>query len=320
MKNFLSKTKGNYSLNHKNSGFWKYLIPVLIVFVVLLVGKEFLRGFSAFIIAPVYEIRQYFAESSATIPMYIRNRTELVQEINALKQQVSAQQGTDVMMAFLRDENEELHSFFKATSSPRILAGVISRPPYSPYDTLVIDRGENDGITKNAPVYIGSGQTVGYIQTVYKNEAIVSLFSSPGVEATVYIFGPNIFATARGEGGGVVRLSVPQGVILEKDNVVILPSLDTGVVGKIAHVQSIPTEPEQYGYIASDLSLQSIRLVNIGTHPITRTSFVEALENVHEAEQSLFKIDLSQSQDGKLISTQKTASGSDDQMLEQNFQ
>ena len=292
MKSFLSKTKGNYLHNDKGPGIRKYLIPIIIAFVVLYGGKEILGRISSIVTIPLYTIRHYFEESSGTIPVFFRSRIELDNEIKTLKQKIAEEQGRSATLLYLTRENEELRHMLGASSSPRIAAAVISRPPYTPYDTMIINRGSAEGIILNAPVYFGSAQAIGYISNVFSHDAQVTLFSSPKIESIVYIFGPNIFTTAYGEGGGVIRLSVPQGITIEKDNVVILPSLPSGVIGTIDEIQSIPTEPEQNAYITFDASLQSIRLVSVGTTPIMKTTFSEAEFRVREEEQKLLLFDI----------------------------
>jgi len=290
MKNFLSKTRASYPRNSKEGNVKKAIVWIVVVFVVLYSGKGVVSHITATITTPFYFVRHYLSTSSATVPAFIRGRTELLNEINTLKQELSAQQGTEATLASLMAENAELRTLLQASSSPRIAASVISRPPFSPYDTVIIDRGSDDSIIEFAPVYQGSNQAIGYVRSVFPQSALVTLFSSPGVEATVYVFGPNIFTTAYGEGGGVVRLSVPQGVSITKGNTVILPSLDIGVLGKIDEVLSVPTEPEQHAYVTMDVPLQSLRLVSVGTEPIKRASFSAALEKVTEAEQALFTV------------------------------
>ncbi len=292
MKNFLLKTKGSYLHNDKDRKVSQYLIPIVIAFVVLYGGKEIVATFSSLVTIPIFAVRHYMEESTGTVPVFFRNRLALDQEIKKLQQEVAEREGLDTTLSYLTAENVELRKMLQASSTPRIIAGVISRPPQTPYDTMLIDRGSDDGILLNAPVYYGEGQAIGYVQTVFRGSAQVTLFSSPGVESTVYVFGPNIFTTAYGEGGGIIRLSVPQGIVIQKGNIVLLPSLERGVLGTIDDIQSVATEPEQHAYVTFDASMQSIRLVTIGTHPIQKSTFNEVEFRIRESEKELFTFDV----------------------------
>lgn len=305
MKNFSLKTKESLLLNSKERERKTYLIWIVVSFLVLFLLKNVVATVASSITSPLYSIRYYIETSSAALPVFIRTRAELLSRIHELEQEVSSQQGVDATLEYVMEENNSLRELLKTSNSPRIVAGVIARPPYTPYDTIIIDRGESDNIVEHAPVYHGEGTAIGYVRAVFKESALVTLFSSPGVESTVYLFGSNIFTTAYGEGGGIVRLSVPQGIIIERGDMVILPSLDTGVLGTIDEVQSIPSEPEQHAYVTLSVPLQSMRLVSVGARSIEPTTFEDALTRVREEEQKLLFIDIPESAqvDGELQAT-----------------
>jgi len=143
-------------------------------------------------------------------------------------------------------------------------------------------------------VYHALDQAIGYVSVAFPQTALVTLFSSPGVEASVYVFGPNIFTTAYGEGGGVVRISAPQGVLLSQGDTVVLPALGASVIGTMHSIQSVPTQPEQYGYVTQTVPLQAIRTVTVDTSVKTSPSFDEIREYIQKARTDLFKIEVPQ--------------------------
>ena len=293
MKNFSAKTKGNSYLNSNNERpRKKYLIWIVGAIFVLVFAKDVVSSITSSFTTTLFTVRHYIMTSSGTIPVFIRSRVELLNHIQELEQQIASQKGIESTLGFVTEENEELRGLLGGTTTPRIVAGVIARPPYTPYDTVVIDRGSEEGIVLNAPVYQVGGNALGYVQSVFPHSAFITLFSSPGVETTVYVFGPDIFTTAHGEGGGVVRLSVPQGIAILKGMPVVLPSLESGTLGLIGEIQSISTEPEQHAYVTFHTPLQSIRLVSVGRYPVEQTSYKQATENIESIENSLFTIEV----------------------------
>ena len=297
MKNFLVKTKGNsYRNSSKESGGRKFLVWIVMALMVLVFAKDIVQMVTAPMTTMFFSARHYIYTSGATVPVFIRSRVDLLNHIRELEQTIASQKGIDATLAYVTLENEELRALMGGASTTRIVAGVIGRPPYTPYDTIVIDRGSDDGIVLHAPVFHAGGKAVGYIQSVFEHSSYIALFSSPHVEATVYIFGPDIFTTAYGEGGGIVRLSVPQGIVLEKGMPVVLPSLDSGVLGTISEIQSIKTEPEQHAYVTLSAPLQSMRLVSVGTQAIGDTSYAEAIKHVDSMEEKLFSIEIGDAQ------------------------
>ncbi len=290
MKNFSVKTKENFRRNSNGSSRKKYVVWVVIALCVLFLGKEIVSTITSGVSNAFYTVRQYMETSSATVPVFVRSRTELLRYTQELEQEVASNQGIAATLSYITAENTELRNLLSASSSPQIVAGVLARPPYTPYDTMVLDKGSEDGIVEYAPVYHGKGIALGYVHAVFPHMSYVTLFSSPGVESTVYIFGANLFTTAYGEGGGVVHLSVPQGIPLTKGDAVVLPSLHTGTLGIVDEIQSIATEPEQHAYVTLGVPLQSIRIVGVGTMPVNAVSFDEARTRVLEEEEKRFII------------------------------
>lgn len=228
----------------------------------------------------VQTLKGYFAHSSAILPSYIRDRSELIRTIETLKEELAARSGDRATIARLTHENEELRRQFSGITEARIRAGVIARPPSVPYDVLVLDRGSVHGIQEGAFVYHEGNHGIGIVSRVYPESSLVTLFSTPGSEITVYIYGPNVFAYAYGEGGGVIRISVPQGVTLTEGDPVVLPSLDNGDVGVIERVVSLPSQPEQNAYVTFPVSLHSMRTVNVGMNPVQPYTYEEILPNI----------------------------------------
>ncbi len=288
MRNFSLKTKSSSS-RKPGALITPKLAFVGVVFGILFFFQDLLGGVSSIVVSPFIALQHYFETSSAAVPVYIRERTSLLNTIQSLEQQIAAKEGMRITLEYIEKENAELRALMtQATSTPTLLAGVVARPPYSPYDSLVIDQGEQDGVVENAPVYYGSGRTLGYVRKVFDNYALVTLLSSPEVESTVYVFGANVFTTAYGEGGGVIRLSIPQGVRVTEGDVVVLPSLDGGVVGAVSSVQSIPTEPEQHAYVVLEVPMQSIRVVRVALTPHEVPSLEGVLDIMSKTKERLF--------------------------------
>lgn len=293
MKNYSSKAKLNFSRTNRYSLVRRVLIGCCVILVLVSV-QRIVGSALSYVTAPLLSVRHYFDTSTSALPAFVRDRNALLAEINGLQQELENQKGTQDVLAAIDRENEELRALLGATDASTILAGVIARPPMSPYDTVVIDKGASDGIVIGAPVYYGAGMVLGYVQSAYAHHSIITLFSSPDVTTTVYVFGPNIFTTARGEGGGVVRLSVPQGIHVAEGDVAVLPSITRGVLGTVYSVESVSTEPDQHAFVTLDVPLQSLRVVRVGTEPQVPKTFDEALATLTDTERFLFTVPVNQ--------------------------
>ena len=219
---------------------------------------------SAVIMSPFHATNQWLQESSSLIPTFIRDRQDLQEEITRLENELQISSRTSVTQQRLFSENNRLRDLLGAAEEDRILAGVIARPDTLPYDFLQIDRGTNAGIDVGAPVFVGTDIVVGLVVHTATNYAFVELFTTPGFEATVFLNGPDVVATMQGMGGGVARVRLPQGISIQVGNLVLAPSVEPGVFGRITYIENEPTQPEQYGYVTPNIALNSMYQVSVG--------------------------------------------------------
>jgi cell shape-determining protein MreC len=276
--------------------------------VVLLLLPKIASFAAALALAPVHSFNAWLANSSSSFPQYLRDRGALLSEIEELERKQSAQSGTQYTIERLSHENEELRSLLGTRGEEtRIAAGIIGRPNKLPYDVLVLDKGASDGIVERAPVFIDKDTVIGVVAKVFDTTSVVELITTPGFTASVYIVGPNIYTNAEGQGGGVLRVGVPQGIPLHEGDLVILPSIDSGIYGAVSAVDSVPTQPEQYGYVSPHIAIASLHYVSVGNMPLEPVSFEEAQQIVASSTRELFKVPIPE---GVLVTTSGSTTAS----------
>jgi cell shape-determining protein MreC len=290
MKKFSSTMKANSRRTLQNKRISQVVIAGCALVLLLWLLPFAMHVTASLIMAPINGVKTWLAESSSILPQYIRNRTVLVEEIEDLEQQIADRGGDRFTVDMLAKENAELRSLLGDEGDERILAGVIGRPPSLPYDMLMIDQGERDGIVVGAPVYIGDRTIIGFVQSVTSRTSLVTLITTQNFASTVYVLGPDIFTSAVGMGGGQLKVGIPQGVIVEVGDLVILPSMTSGVYGSVSYIETIPTQPEQYAYVSPKTAIGSLRLVSVGKTPMVGATFDAALKNVSVAYNELFTV------------------------------
>lgn len=150
----------------------------------------------------------------------------------------------------------------RARSDDRVAAEVVVGPGRSPYDTLVIDAGSEEGIKNgDAVVYAGSS-IIGEIIEVSPFSSKVKLYSSPGEEHLVIVGTYNFPVTAFGRGMGNFEAKVPQdGAIALGDNVV---SVKEGLIlSTISLVEEKPAEPFKRIFFREPFNITEIRSVEV---------------------------------------------------------
>ncbi len=294
MKKFSSITRVNSRRISRNKKRLQIIFATCIALLLLFLIPRVLMLVGATVIAPINGVKTWLTQSGASLPVYFRNRSELIAQITDLQSQLAATGGDTYTARTLMKENQDLRRLLGVEEEQRILAGVIGRPNALPYDSLMLDKGSNDGVTVGAPVYVATETVIGVVKSVTPEASLVELITSPGFESTVYVLGPDIYTTAIGIGGGQLRVGVPQGISLAVGDMVVLPSTVSGIFGEISVVQSEPSQPEQYGFVSTKIPLASIRFVAIGKKPLIPITFQEAQKQLETMKSTAFLIDVPQ--------------------------
>jgi len=159
-------------------------------------------------------------------------------------------------------ENADLKAIFgRASTTPVILAAVLSKPPFMPYDELIIDRGSDDGIASDTLVYSPERVLIGKVSALYSQTAAVTLLTSPGQKHDVLIGSSNISAEAVGRGGGQYQAQIPHGSGVQPGDIVSDRSLDDGAFGVVVSVTTDASDPFDQALFAPPVNIYQLRWV-----------------------------------------------------------
>lgn len=241
---------------------------------------------------PVQQTQQWFTQSTMLFPAMLRDKVSLQQQVIELETELAQRRNASVSEQRLQNENTALRSLLSATASPRIAAGVVARPNQLPYDLMQIDQGSAAGIAVGAPVYSNSEQVIGVVSEVYQYSSLITLLSTPDFRTTAYVAESDILVPLEGLGGGIARVSIPQGIALSIDSVVYLPGIQPGVLGRIVYIENEPTQPQQFGYVSIGVDLQHVRFVSVGSATDIRTDEISVESYVADIQQQLLLPDI----------------------------
>lgn len=186
----------------------------------------------------------------------------LMNENESLKRSLSEAQVRSQTASFLERENEGLKAMLgRASSTPLILAAVLKRPPFAPYDELIIDIGSDFRLSSSSQVFAPGEVPLGRISQVYDHSAKVILFSSPGMKHEVLIGQENTPALAVGRGGGQYEAELPRGLMVKEGDYVIAPALNGSPLGIVTSVISDTTEPFEKVLFSSPVNPYELRWV-----------------------------------------------------------
>lgn len=290
MKKFSSITRANSRHTSQAKKIRLIVLFGIIGCVLIFVVPKIVAFAAALVMTPIHATQTWLTQSADSFPQFVRDRSELIKQIDILNSEKSSQGGDRLTISLLSQENVELRKLLSNDGKKRILAGVIGRPNTLPYDVIVLDKGSDDGLVEGAPVYIADSAVIGVIGKVFQKSSVVELITTPGFISSVYILGPNIYTNAEGVGGGQMRVGVPQGITLSVGDLVVLPGVSSGIYGAISVIDSVPTEPQQYGYVSPEVPLAGLHFVSVGEMPLKAVTFEEAEKIVAEVKKDLFTV------------------------------
>jgi cell shape-determining protein MreC len=197
------------------------------------------------------------------------SREELFSEIGRLTLELDQLSGIASSSALIIEENillkrilgRDLSTSTISNQIDGVLAVVLKKPPYTPYDSLIIDTGQSLGIEKGDIVSAPGGIPIGSISEVYSNTSKVRLFSAPGETHEVLIGASSTMITAIGRGAGVYEASVPRNLGIEEGDLVSLPAINPLFVGRVNGLVSDPADPFTTVLFSAPVNIYELRFV-----------------------------------------------------------
>lgn len=145
-----------------------------------------------------------------------------------------------------------------SAGGPSVIAGVVSRPPESPYDSLIVAAGAADGVAAGQEAFAGDGTPVGVVSSVSGGFARVTLFSAPGVTTRGWIGDAALAVTLTGAGAGALTTTVARSADVSPGAVVYVPGPGLVPLGRVTAIDDDPASTGVVLHIASVENLFSL--------------------------------------------------------------
>lgn len=203
-------------------------------------------------------------EEFSSAGSFFTSKGFLYEENKALKALLSEERASKENYDALLAENLELKEILgrKTGETTMVLSAILGKPNQSPYDTLIIDVGENKGVRVGDRVFALGNIPIGRIEQIYPDSSKVILFSNPGEQTRVEVL-ENIFLEAVGRGGGNFEMVVPQELKITKGEKAILPGITPYVLGVVETTVSDPRDLFTKAILASPVNIQELKFVQV---------------------------------------------------------
>lgn len=194
----------------------------------------------------------------------LRGKETLLKENLVLKDKLAEMEAKFLAYEILEKENKELKEILSWPNKNDFLAArVVSRPPISPYDILIINAGFEGGIKNGMQVWAYDNILIGYVFEVFADSSKIKLASFPGDETSAVLFSSNSQIIATGRGNGNFEIKIPKSIEVNAGEKVVTFGINPMLMGIIDKIEINPSDPFQKLYFRFPFNLQEIKYVAI---------------------------------------------------------
>jgi cell shape-determining protein MreC len=174
--------------NRSKGSYTNYILLVGAIFIIGAVFFSYSDGLMVRVLSPIYKGENAFAKSFVSIRGFFRSKDALIQENQILKEHLASDEAA---LSASRAESSSadmiIQSLGRVPSGSGVLASVLVHPPETPYDMLLVDAGQDNGVLIGQKVALSEGAEIGTVTEVFKKNARVNLYSSSGTETNAVL-------------------------------------------------------------------------------------------------------------------------------------
>jgi cell shape-determining protein MreC len=214
---------------------------------------------------PILEARGGFLGGIASAWRFLHGHGVLVGENTALKEKLALMSAIELERDYYKEQNAELLRRVgrMEVDEKRTLARIISKPGFSPYDTIIIDAGKDEGLNPGDHVMADSDTLLGEISQSFKNTSTVLLYSTSEHQTPVLIGTSSLQALAVGRGGGTYEIKLPRNTGVAVGDMVVFASSSAKIMGKIEVINTSATDSFERALFKNLIDVSAISLVTV---------------------------------------------------------
>lgn len=218
-----------------------------------------------FVAAPVWRAEQALGDGADSRSSFFKEKQALIEENDILQEENRSLIAALYMMPVLQKENRELKEILgrKPSDKRLLLARILAQPDRSPYDILIVDKGEGDGVSIGDIATAYGNIALGAVERVYVSSSAVRLFSSSGEEVAASIGEEGVPVSATGRGGGNFSVRVPKGISVSEGDPVVSDVALAPLLGIVGSVESAPSDSFQDILFQTPINIYTLKWVEI---------------------------------------------------------
>ncbi len=218
----------------------KLIFPILFFLILSAFFYLFPNGARTFLYktsVPIWFVRDGSISQLQNIKNYFVTKGQLIEDKEFLEKTIEELNLRQVDYDQLVLENQDLRESLDSNYvKERVIANILSKPPRSPYDTFIIDVGEDSGVKIGNKVFASDKVIVGQIKELVSDYSIVELYSNSGVKPEVTVQRTGATFTLTGHGGANFVLDIPKDTDVVWGDVFTFPHTRDPVLGLVYYI------------------------------------------------------------------------------------
>lgn len=248
-------------IHHRNKNkrlniFFSSILILVLIF--SLVHIVFPQNITRYILFPFYKVKEVASIPFSGLITNFKSKKSLEERVAFLEEENSKLKISLLTQSFVNTQIEDYNSELEKKSNGMI-SKVLNRPPFSPYDTLLILKGDHN-IEVGDVVFI-KGVYIGEIESVDAYTAVVKMRSSSGYKTLVRV--SDLETEAEGKGGGQFYIKVPKDSSVKVGDAVMYPGFDYVLLGSVGQVIEDPVATFKTVYFSIPVSFQEMNFVSV---------------------------------------------------------
>lgn len=212
--------------------------------------------------SPVWRAENVIIRNFRNGATFVSSQKALIEENTRLKERLSSLELDFLTISKERiQENTLLELVGRRREPNMVVAAVLTRPPQTPYDVIIIDAGFNESVMAGSKVSLPEGPALGIVSEVFSQSAKVKLFSASGEETNAVLERNEVPVTLVGTGGGNFRVTLPRDIAAEKGDRILSADMTSRLLAVVEEISVRPTDSFKEVLANSPTNIFSIRFV-----------------------------------------------------------
>lgn len=226
-------------LNKRKKTHTKWIVFLVLFLCIVFLGF-FIKPLRAFFIQltrPIIKSTTLVSDTTTVVQTLPLSKGALLKEVDTLKQE--NERLVELLVNLQKEKSETVlwnNLFPTKPVTDFIRASIISKPNQSPYDTFLLDVGQENGVLPGSYIAVNESSVLGTIDTVDTYTSTGILFSSPNVKTNARLERSNYDVVLTGRGGGNMIVEVPREIDTALGDRVLYPAHHNTVIGVIRDI------------------------------------------------------------------------------------